>query len=150
MTPEQHLNMMAELIRIREAIESLKQTPAPSRAVSAPASTQSASINDTPPLPDTVIEDAGNVEVHFGKNEGVPLSKLSQRSLAWYAQEPEPKLDRNGNPFPPRDSDVRLRNAARTLWHQLYQSASVKQEPAKKPASKPAPSPIDDGEEVPF
>lgn len=149
MTPEQHLNMMAELIRIREAIESLKQTPAAAPARSVPGNV-GYKMNDTPPLPDTVIEDAGNVEVHFGKNEGVPLSKLSQRSIAWYAQESAPKLDRNGNPFPPRDSDIRLRNAARTLWHELYQSASVKQESAKKPASKPAPSPIDDGEEVPF
>lgn len=149
MTPEQHLNMMAELIRIREAIQSLKQTPSAAPARSVPAK-DGGTVNDIPPLPDYVIEDAGNVEVHFGKNEGVPLSKLSQRSLAWYAQESAPKLDRNGNPFPPRDSDIRLRNAARTLWHELYQSASVKQEPAKKPASKPMPNPIDDGEEVPF
>jgi len=38
--------------------------------------------------------------------------------VAWYAQEPEPRIGNNGKPFPPRAEDVLLRNAARTLIHQ--------------------------------
>ena len=46
------------------------------------------------------------------------LSTLGDRSVAWYAQEPEPRIGNNGKPFPPRAEDVLLRNAARTLIHQ--------------------------------
>ena len=70
------------------------------------------------PLPTEIIADAGNVQVHFGKNKGVALSSLSERSVAWYAQEPEPRIGSNGKPFPPRAEDELLRNAARTLIHQ--------------------------------
>ena len=69
-------------------------------------------------MPTEIIEDAGNVQVHFGKNKGVALSSLGDRSVAWYAQEPEPRLGNNGKPFPPRAEDVLLRNAARTIIHQ--------------------------------
>jgi hypothetical protein len=69
-------------------------------------------------MPTEIIADAGSVQVHFGKNKGVALSSLSERSVAWYAQEPEPRLGNNGKPFPPRPEDVLLRNAARTLIHQ--------------------------------
>ena len=69
-------------------------------------------------MPTEIIADAGNVQVHFGKNKGVALSSLGDRSVAWYAQEPEPRLGNNGKPFPPRAEDVLLRNAARTIIHQ--------------------------------
>ena len=65
-----------------------------------------------------VVAYAGEVQVHFGKNKGVALSSLGERSVAWYAQEPEPRLGNNGKPFPPRPEDVLLRNAARTIIHQ--------------------------------
>lgn len=95
---------MIELRAIRAALSGAKPTG---------ASTGNKEI----PLPDQVIDDAESVEVHFGKNKGVPLGQLAARSLEWYAQEGEPKLDRNGNPFPPRPEDVRLKNAARTIYH---------------------------------
>ena len=69
-------------------------------------------------MPTEVVPDAGDVQVHFGKNKGVALSSLGDRSVAWYAQEPEPRIGNNGKPFPPRAEDVLLRNAARTLIHQ--------------------------------
>ena len=69
-------------------------------------------------MPTEIIDDAGNVQVHFGKNKGVALSALGERSVAWYAQEAEPRIGNNGKPFPPRPEDVLLRNAARTIIHQ--------------------------------
>jgi hypothetical protein len=50
--------------------------------------------------------------------EARALSSLGERSVAWYAQEAEPRIGNNGKPFPPRPEDVLLRNAARTLIHQ--------------------------------
>jgi hypothetical protein len=102
----------AELVRIREALE------ARPFASGAPAAKPAASRSDEVPVPSEVIADAGNVQVHFGKNKGVALSSLSERSVAWYAQEPDPRIGNNGKPFPPRPEDVLLRNAARTLIHQ--------------------------------
>lgn len=104
----------AELVRIREALEArpfASGAPAAKPASSFPKS-------DEVPLPTEIIEDAGSVQVHFGKNKGVALSSLGDRSVAWYAQEPEPRIGNNGKPFPPRPEDVLLRNAARTLIHQ--------------------------------
>ena len=102
----------AELIRIREALESRPFAAGAPPAKPAPAR------SDEVPMPTEIIADAGNVQVHFGKNKGVALSSLSERSVAWYAQEPEPRIGSNGKPFPPRPEDVLLRNAARTLIHQ--------------------------------
>jgi len=102
----------AELIRIREALE------ARPFASGAPAAKPVAPRSEEVPMPTEIIDDAGNVQVHFGKNKGVALSSLGERSVAWYAQEPEPRLGNNGKPFPPRAEDVLLRNAARTLIHQ--------------------------------
>jgi len=104
----------AELVRIREALEARPY------AAGAPAAKPASSITKTDevPMPTEVIPDAGSVQVHFGKNKGVALSNLGDRSVAWYAQEPEPRLDSSGKPFPPRAEDVQLRNAARTLIHQ--------------------------------
>ena len=102
----------AELVRIREALEARPY------ATGAPAAKPAAPRSDEVPMPAEIIDDAGNVQVHFGKNKGVALSTLSERSVAWYAQEAEPRIGNNGKPFPPRPEDVLLRNAARTLIHQ--------------------------------
>jgi len=103
----------AELIRIREALEARPY------AVGAPAAKPAAAPrSDEVPMPTEIIDDAGNVQVHFGKNKGVALSALGERSVAWYAQEAEPRIGNNGKPFPPRPEDVLLRNAARTIIHQ--------------------------------
>ena len=104
----------AELVRIREALEARPYAAgAPThKAVATQAKT------DEVPLPTEIVPDASNVQVHFGKNKGVALSTLGDRSVAWYAQEPEPRLRNDGTPFPPRAEDVLLRNAARTIIHQ--------------------------------
>lgn len=104
----------AELIRIREALEARPFASGAPAAKPAPSFPKS----DEVPMPTEVIANAGEVQVHFGKNKGVALSSLGERSVAWYAQEPEPRLGNNGKPFPPRPEDVLLRNAARTLIHQ--------------------------------
>lgn len=104
----------AELVRIREALEARPFASGAPAAKPAPTSTKT----DEVPLPAEIIPNAGEVQVHFGKNKGVALSSLGDRSVAWYAQEPEPRLGNNGKPFPPRPEDVLLRNAARTLIHQ--------------------------------
>jgi len=104
----------AELVRIREALEARPfAAGAPThKAVATQAKT------DEVPMPSEIIANAGEVQVHFGKNKGVALSSLGDRSVAWYAQEPEPRLRNDGSPFPPRAEDVLLRNAARTIIHQ--------------------------------
>lgn len=104
----------AELIRIREALEARPYAAGAPAAKPAPSFPKS----DEVPMPTEIIADAGNVQVHFGKNKGVALSTLGDRSVAWYAQEAEPRIGNNGKPFPPRPEDVLLRNAARTLIHQ--------------------------------
>ena len=122
----------AELIRIREALE------ARPFASGAPVAKPAAPRSDEVPMPTEVVPDAGNVQVHFGKNKGVALSSLSERSVAWYAQEPEPRLGNNGKPFPPRPEDVLLRNAARTIIHKnrgTLPSAAVPQPNAPVTAS---------------
>jgi len=127
----------AELIRIREALEARPY------AVGAPAAKPAAPRSDEVPMPTEIIEDAGSVQVHFGKNKGVALSTLSERSVAWYAQEAEPRIGNNGKPFPPRPEDVLLRNAARTIIHQkrgTLPSAAVPQPTASVTTS------IDDGD----
>ena len=102
----------AELVRIREALE------ARPFASGAPAAKPATPRSEEVPMPTEIIDDAGNVQVHFGKNKGVALSSLSERSVAWYAQEAEPRIGNNGKPFTPRPEDVLLRNAARTIIHQ--------------------------------
>ena len=125
----------AELIRIREALE------ARPFAAGAPPAKPVAPRSDEVPMPTEIIADAGSVQVHFGKNKGVALSSLGDRSVAWYAQEPEPRIGNNGKPFPPRAEDVLLRNAARTIIHKkrgTLPSAAV-------PSSDPIAT-IDDGD----
>jgi hypothetical protein len=119
----------AELVRIREALEARPFASGAPAAKPAPSLAKS----DEVPMPTEIIADAGNVQVHFGKNKGVALSSLGDRSVAWYAQEPEPRIGNNGKPFPPRAEDVLLRNAARTIIHQkrgTLPSAAVPTAPA--------------------
>ena len=112
MTTEQHAEILVELRAIR-ALLSRQSTPAAPAVASKPASAGPKEI----PLPSEVIDNATDVPVHFGKNKGTPLGNLSPKSIEWYAQEPEPKLMRDGTPFPPRPEDLLLRNAARTIVH---------------------------------
>ena len=103
------------------------------RPASAPAATAAPSTpspEGPPPQPDAVVENPGNVQVHFGKNNGVPLGNLSERQLGFYASVKTPRLDNSGKPFPPRPADVALEQAARTLWHQQHGSLTVGQSPA--------------------
>lgn len=140
MTNEQLLQQIhSELVAIRQALSSKPAAPAPA-VVSALARAAS---SDEVPQPTEIIADAGSVAVHFGKNDGVPLSSLSDKSVAWYAKDPEPKLDRNGNPFPPRPADVRLRNAARTYLHQKRGTLSASIPQARVDA---APVSLDDAD----
>ncbi len=102
--------ILNELRAIRSALSN-RSTP-----VAAPAAQPAAQSKDIP-QPTEIVADPGSVEVHFGKNAGTPLRSLGAKSVEWYAQEPEPRLGKNGKPFPPRAEDVRLRNAARQIVH---------------------------------
>ena len=93
------------------------------------------------PLPITPVENAGAVQVHFGKNSGRALADLGAKSVEWYAKEQPPKLKQDGTPFAPRPADVALREAARTLVHQRRGTIPT-------PAPVLQPEPI--SEEVPF
>ena len=97
-----------------------------------------------PPQPDTVVENAAQVRVHFGKNNGVELGALSERSLGWYASVKAPRLDNSGKPFAPRPAEVTLEQAARTLWHQQHGTLTVGQVPVA------APGPVNLDEDVAF
>ena len=135
----------AELVRIREALE------ARPFASGAPAAKPAAPRSEEVPIPTEVIADAGEVQVHFGKNKGVALSSLSERSVAWYAQEPEPRIGNNGKPFPPRAEDVLLRNAARTIIHQKRGTIPAVTAPTKIPADSEVTTIMSVNEEhVPF
>jgi hypothetical protein len=112
-----------ELVAIRQLLAEANKAPArstPARATSSSSSYSSSSSmgDENIPQPSEVVPNAGDVQVHFGKNNGVALSKLSERSLSWYATEQPPRLDSSGKPYPPRPQETILRNAARTLWHQ--------------------------------
>ena len=133
----------AELVRIREALEARPY------AAGAPAAKPASSFakTDEVPMPTEVIPNAGDVQVHFGKNKGVALSSLGDRSVAWYAQEPEPRLDSSGKPFPPRAEDVLLRNAARTIIHQ--KRGTLMNAAVQPPKASVTVASVDD-ENVPF
>lgn len=137
----------AELIRIREALEARPY------AAGAPAHKAVATQpkTDEVPMPTEVIANAGDVQVHFGKNKGLPLSNLGDRSIAWYAQEPEPRLRNDGTPFPPRAEDVLLRNAARTIIHQKRGTFPAVSAPKPIPADSEVTTIMSVGDEsVPF
>lgn len=112
MTDIQHQELLTELKAIRMLLAAK-----PAAAPAAVASTATQTPDGPPPQPDTVVENAAAVTVHFGKNNGVALGALSERSLSWYASVKAPKLDNSGKPFDPRPADVALEQAARTLWH---------------------------------
>ena len=88
------------------------------------------------------IVDAGSVQVHFGKNKDTPLSALSDKQLLWYGSDRPAQLKKDGTPFAPREADVQLLNACRTLWHQRKSGAPI--------ALTSQPATADDGENVPF
>lgn len=117
MTPDQGQKIIELLEDILTAIKA-NGTGGGAKPSATPKSSTQGTSSDEVPQPSEPVPNAGAVEVHFGKNNGVPLSQLSDRSLSWYAQEQAPRLDSSGNPYPPRPQEVTLRNAARTLWHQ--------------------------------
>jgi hypothetical protein len=125
MTTEQHNEILTELRAIRAAL----QKPA---GASTPAPTATAT-PDTLPKPDQIIEGAGEVAVHFGKNAGTPLSALTDKQLLWYGADRPPQLKNDGTPFAPRQQDTTLKNACRTVWHQRQGSIPT-------PTAKPAPA----------
>lgn len=148
-----------ELVAIRQLLADGKAAPAPRSApaprASAPStSAYTASGGEAPiPQPTEIIANPGDVQVHFGKNNGVPLSKLSERSLSWYAQEQAPRLDSSGNPYPARPQETTLRNAARTLWHQNRGTLGKPGDTMKLPTeafAEPAASHPSDEEALPF
>ena len=135
MTTEQHHEILTELRAIRAALEK----PKPMLSLTTTATTATP---DTLPLPTIEIVDAGSVLVHFGKNTGVPISQLTDKQLLWYGTERPAQLRKDGTPFPPREADVQLLNACRTLWHQRKSGAPITL------TSQPAAA--DDGENIPF
>ena len=135
MTTEQHQEILTELRAIRAALEK----PKPMLSLTTTATTATP---DTLPLPTIEIVDAGSVLVHFGKNTGVPISQLTDKQLLWYGTERPAQLRKDGTPFPPREADVQLLNACRTLWHQRKSGAPITL------TSQPAAA--DDGENIPF
>lgn len=156
-------DILAELTAIR-LILAARPTPAPvpigashqPTAARPATSSTGASLGDVPiPQPSTIIANAGDVQIHFGKNNGKPLSEIGERSLSWYATDQAPRLDSSGKPYPPRPQEVILKNAARTLWHQLRGTLATGlpqgQAPAPQPprATTPAASSTDE-ENVPF
>ena len=146
-----------ELVAIRQLLAEGKSAPtrsAPARSTASAPTTSYSGGGDAPiPQPTEIIANAGDVQVHFGKNNGVALSKLGERSLSWYAQEQAPRLDSTGNPYPARPQETTLRNAARTLWHQnkgtLGQAGDTMKLPTEAFAEPAAAHPSDE-EALPF
>ena len=134
MTTEQYNEIIVELRAIRSALQ-IK----PFTAAQPAASTSRATPGDLPP-PAIEIADAGSVQIHFGKNAGTPISSLSDKQLLWYGADRPEQLKKDGSPFAPREADVLLKNACRTLWQQRKSGAPIVL------ASQPA----DDGDNVPF
>ena len=136
MTTEQHHEILIELRAIRAALEK------PKPMLSLTATTATTATPNSLPLPAIEIADAGSVQVHFGKNAGTPISSLTDKQLLWYGADRPAQLRKDGTPFPPREADVQLLNACRTLWHQRKSGAPITL------TSQPAAA--DDGENVPF
>ena len=134
MTTEQFTEIVTELRAIRAALE------AKPRAAPQPAATIKIATPGTLPPPAIEIADAGSVQIHFGKNAGTPISSLSDKQLLWYGADRPASLKKDGTPFAPREADLQLLNACRTLWQQRKSGAPIVL------ASQPA----DDGENVPF
>ena len=133
MTTEQHTELLTELRAIRAALEA---KPRPAQATpTAPMATP-----NTLPPPAVEILNAGDVQIHFGKNTGTPLSALSDKQLLWYGADRPEQLKKDGTPFAPREADVLLKNACRTLWHRRKSGAPIAL----------TTQPADDVENVPF
>ena len=148
--------ILQELVGIRQLLADGKPAPA-ARNTPAPRTNTPAPFTngggDAPiPQPTEIVANPGEVQVHFGKNNGVPLAKLSERSLSWYAQEQAPRLDSSGKPYPARPQETTLRNAARTLWHQNRGTLGQTGDTLKLPTeafAEPATHPSDE-EALPF
>jgi len=131
--------LLTEILTELRAIRAALEKPKPMLSLTTTATTATP---DTLPLPAVEIADAGSVQVHFGKNEGTPLSALSDKQLLWYGSDRPAQLKKDGTPFAPREADVQLLNACRTLWHQRKSGAPI--------ALTSQPAATDDGENVPF
>ncbi len=136
MTSEQHNELLIELRAIRAALETKP------RAVATAPSPSNTPLLKSLPAPEIWVDNAGEVTVHFGKNAGTAISQLSDAQLLYYGADREQNLRKDGTPFPPREADVLLKNAARTIWYS-------RREPAPQSSEK-APSKPADTEEVPF
>jgi hypothetical protein len=143
-TDTQFRELLLELREIRLALQS-RQTSLASQAPAPAKTSTSTQTPDSLPLPSVLIENAGGIAVHFGKNAGTPISQLNDKQLLWYGADREPQLKNDGTPFAPRQQDTTLKNACRTVWHQRQGSIPT---PAPKPA--PAQSTELADEEVPF
>jgi len=124
-----------ELVSIREL---LAKAPAQAAAKSYGGSSGGASTEGPPPQPTVLIDEPGDVQCHFGKNNGKPLSEMTERQLAFYASVKEPRLDSSGKAFPPRPQDVKLENAARQLWHRQKGSLTAKEPERNAPPPRSA------------
>lgn len=144
-TPANLDDVVAELVAIRLLLSARPAAATASTDTAPKYAPSTASSEGPPPQPSEVVENPGDVQVHFGKNKDKPLSELSERSLAWYASEQPPRLDNTGKPFPPRPIEITLRNAARTLWHTRAGTLG-----AAAVAAAPVKAVIVDEENVPF
>jgi hypothetical protein len=136
MTPIQHDELLIELRAIRAALETKP------RAVATAPSPSNTPLLKSLPAPEIWVDNAGEVTVHFGKNAGTAISQLSDAQLLYYGADREQNLRKDGTPFPPREADTLLKNAARTIWYSRREPAP---QGVEKAASKPA-----ETEEVPF
>ena len=109
MTTDQHNELLIELRAIRAALEINPRAVATAPSASSPT---------VLPLPEKIIQNAAEITVHFGKNIGLAIGTLNEKQLLWYGADRDPQMKKDGTPFPPRESDVLLKNACRTLWHQ--------------------------------
>jgi len=136
--------ILAELITIRQLLErAIAAPPAARPATPAPAGQVAI------PQPSQLVADPGSVCVHFGKNDGQPLSSLNDRSIEWYATPKEPRLNKQGQPFPPRPADEALSNAARQLYHSK-RGTLVGKPPVAEMQFTPGSEAPDIDENVPF
>jgi hypothetical protein len=142
--------LMRKLNEIQATLEALSRQP-PASAQPAPARSYPASSreNEVYPQPITPVHPdiAGLEKIHFGKNAGVELASLSDNQLAFYAKEKSPQLKSDGTPFDPRPADVKLEQAARSLWHARKRTLQGSSAVASVPLP-PAPPPSADN--IPF
>jgi hypothetical protein len=136
--------ILAELIAIRQLLERAIAAP-PAARPTTPAPAGQVAI----PQPSQLVADPGSVCVHFGKNDGQPLSSLNDRSIEWYATPKEPRLNKQGQPFPPRPADEQLANAARQLYH-AKRGTLVGKPPVAEMNFAPGSAAPDIDENVPF